>query len=340
VYCSVIEGCIEIFDLRRAHEWTAALTRWCESQPDLVPFSGQFLTRRAELLQLHGAWPDAIQAARQACGQLEGRPASGAAFYQCGELHRLRGEFAEAEQAFCEASRHGRTPQPGMALLRLAQGQTEAAAAAIRLALDQARDRRIRLRLLPAFIEIMLAAPDLQAPRSAAEQLEQIADELDAAYLLAVAAQARGAVLLAEGDGRAALAVLRQAWAAWQEIESPYETARVRILIGLACRHCGDNDAAAMEWDAARWIFEQLGAQPDLARLESLTAPPKSAAGLSAREAQVLRLIAEGKTNRAVASELFISERTVERHVSNIFLKLDVTSRAAAIAYAYQHRLV
>jgi DNA-binding CsgD family transcriptional regulator/tetratricopeptide (TPR) repeat protein len=321
VYCSVIEGCIEILDLRRAQEWTAALTRWCESQRDLVPFRGECLTRRAELLQLHGAWPEAIEAARLACDRLlAGQPAAGAAFYRCGELHRLCGEFAEAEEAFREASRYGRTPQPGMALLRLVQGQTEAAETAIRLAVDQAQDRRVRLRLLPAFIEIMLAAPDVQAARSGAEELEAMADELDSPYVLAVATQARGAVLLVEGDCRAAIVALRKAWAAWQEIESPYEAARVRILIGLACRNCGDKDAANMELDAARRIFEQLGAHPDLARMESLTAPSSSkpAAGLSAREVEVLRLIAAGKTNRSIASELFISERTVERHVSNI----------------------
>jgi DNA-binding CsgD family transcriptional regulator len=344
VYCSVIEGCIEIFDLRRAQEWTAALTRWCEAQPGLVPFNGQCLTRRAELLQLHGAWPEAIEAARQACGQLllqEGQPAAGPAYYLRGELQRLRGDFAEAEEAFREASRYGRIPEPGMALLRLAQGQMESAGTAIRLALDQARECRVRLRLLPAFIEIMLALPDLPAARAAAEELGHLADALNTPYLLAVAAQTRGAILLAEGDGRAALAVLRHAWTVWQEIESPYEAARLRILIGLACRDCGDKDAAALEWDAARWILEQLGARPELARLESLTAAgsARHAAGLSSREVQVLRLIAEGKTNRVIASELFISERTVERHVSNIFIKLNITSRAAATAFAYQHKL-
>jgi DNA-binding CsgD family transcriptional regulator len=345
VYCSVVEGCLEVFDLRRAQEWTAALTRWCEAQPDLVPYRGQCLVRRAEILQLHGAWSDAIEAARQACDRLlqpSPQPAAGAAFYQCGELHRLRGEFAAADDAYRRANRYGRKPQPGLALLRLVQGQTETATAAIRLAVDEAHGTETRPRLLAADVEIMLAAGDLQAARLAADELTSLAGDLDAPVLTAMAAQARGAVRLAEGDAGEALPVLRQAWTGWQEVDAAYDAACVRVLIGRACRELGDVDAAEMEFDAARWIFQQLGARPDHTRVEGLSRAlkPASAAGLSAREMQVLRLVARGRTNREIASALFISDRTVERHVSNIFNKLDLPSRSAATAYAYEHQLL
>jgi DNA-binding NarL/FixJ family response regulator len=345
VYCSVIEGCLEIFDLRRAQEWTAALTRWCEAQPDLVPYRGQCLVRRAEILQLHGAWSEAIEAARQACDRLlhpSPQPASGAAFYQCGELHRLRGEFAEADEAYRQANRYGRKPQPGLALLRLLQGQTETATTAIRLAVDEAHGTETRSRLLPAYVEIMLAGGDIQAARMAADELTSLAGDLDAPVLTAMAAQARGAVRLAEGDAGEALPVLRQAWTGWQEVDAAYDAACVRVFIGRACRELGDVDAAEMEFDAARWIFQQLGARPDHTRVEGLSRAlrPASAAGLSTREMQVLRLLARGKTNREIASALFISDRTVERHVSNIFNKLDLPSRSAATAYAYEHQLL
>lgn len=345
VYCGVIAGCLEILDLRRAREWTAEMSRWCERHPDLTAYRGQCLVRRAEILQLHGAWADAVEAAEEACERCQGGPdrqALGAAHYQKGELHRLRGEWGEAAKAFQEAARAGRNPQPGLALMRFARGQTEAAVTAIRLALDEARDRRIRARLLPAAVEIMLAADDVAAAREAADELAAMAADLDAPLLHAVAAQARGAVLLAGNEGAKALPALRQAWRIWQDIDSPYEAARVRVLIGMAYRRLGDTDAADMEHDAAQATFQQLGALPELLRAEALARAGNTvpAPRLSARESQVLQLLASGRTNRAIAAELFISERTVERHVSNIFIKLDVPSRAAATAYAYEHGLV
>jgi DNA-binding NarL/FixJ family response regulator len=350
VYCAVIEACHEMYDLRRAQEWTAALTRWCESQPELGPYRGLCLIRRVELLQLHGDWPDALHQAEEARTWLAGPPArAGAdtASYELAELHRLRGEMDQAEACYRQCHRWGRDPQPGLALLRLAQGRVTGAAATMRRLMIETTDPRVRLRLLFAQIEIMLAAGDVPAARAAAEELAAAADAMGSALLHARAAHGLGAVRLAEGDARAAVTALRQAADAWRRLGVPYESARVRALTAEAHRALGDEESAAMELEAARQVFRELGAGLELAKLEpqhdgssrGSTAPMASTGRLTAREVEVLRVVATGATNRDVAARLEISEKTVARHLSNIFTKLGVSSRAAATSYVYRHGL-
>lgn len=333
-YCTVIEGCHELYDLHRVQEWTEALRRWCEAQPGLVMYHGHCLMHRAELLQLRGAWRDAAEEAERACARIvgSGGPALGAAHYLRAELHRLRGEHHEAEQVYARAQALGREPQPGLALLRLGQGRTGAARAAIIRALEDCGDPVSRCRLLAAHVEICLAAGDVVQARAGAEDLAAVAEQLNAPYLRAQAAAVTGAVLLDLDDPHGAAAALRKAVTGWHDLEAPYELARTRVLLGRAYGRLGDDDAARWELQAATQAFKDLGATPDLARLEHSTAGP-----LSPREVEVLRLVASGRTNRAIAQELVLSEKTVARHLSNIFVKLDLTSRSSATAYAYEH---
>lgn len=348
IYCAVIGNCHLVFDLERALEWTAALDRWCSERPDMVSFSGQCQSHRAELFMLHGAWAEAQMAAAAAQGlAVRGDPqALYGGYYQQGEVERLSGKLDDAEASYRQAARSGYEPQPGLALVWLARGDAQQAQAMIRRAAGAA-DAATRRNMLPALVEIELAASDLEAARRGVQELQALASECPMPMIRAVAGQADGAVRLAGGDPSAALKPLREAWRLWQELGVPYEAARCQALAGSACRALGDESSALMHLEAAHASLLDLGAAPAATWAASLLhegmlnsgATPGTVGLLTRRELEVLQLVATGKGNRAIAGELYLSEKTVARHVSNIFLKLGLSSRAAATSYAYEHGL-
>ena len=348
VYCNTIAFCRAVFDVRHAREWTRVLSTWCERQPEMVAHNGLCLVHRAEIMLLGGDWEAALNEARRSVERFSrgalNQLACGSAFYCQGETHRLRGEFDAAEEAYRQASQHGCEPQPGWALMRLAQGKAEPAAAALRRFVGETTVPLRRASVLPAYVEIMLTSGSLDLARAACGELDEIARHFESEALEAMAAQCRGMTALAEDRPADALIDLRRALAVWRELDAPYEVARVRSTIGRACRALDDHDTAALELEAARSSFKQLGAAADEARVASLAGPPGPGAagpfGLTGRELEVLQLVAAGKSNRDIADRLFISEHTVARHLQNIFAKLAVSSRAAATAFAFSHQLV
>ena len=346
IYCSSIASCHRVFALDRVREWTSALASWCEAHPQLGLFTGYCLVHRAEVFEMSGAWPEAVEEAKRAierCVRNIEREAAGRAHYQAAEIHRLRGEFALAEEAYREASRSGFEPQPGLALLRLAEGDTSAAASTSRRMIAATRDRLLRTRYLPAHVDIMLAVGDLDEAKAASAELQDTATTLGTEVLAAIAGRACAAIHMAEGNAHAAIDPARRAFGTWQRLGAPYLAARLRVLLAQACTALGDIEGAQLELSSAREAFERLGARPDVAAATAaLGAQGRDATAhrLTDRELQVLRLVASGKTNKAIARELDLSEKTVDRHLSNIFAKTNVCSRAAATAFAYQHQLI
>jgi DNA-binding CsgD family transcriptional regulator len=340
-YCSVIDACSELFDLARCRAWTESFVRWCDTQQELVLYRGHCFLHRAEVLGLLGAWPEALAEARHACDRLAAPVNPGAlagAYAIEGDLLRLVGDFDSAEAAYQRASEYGGDPQPGLALLRLAQGRHTAADAMIRRALDEAQDPISRARLLAPYVEIVLSSGDTTAARDATGELREVAATLGSPLLRAHAARAAGAVLGAEGEPRAALVELRSAFHEFHALGMRYHAARTRLLLAEACAAVGDHDTANMEAGAARVVLDSLVTVEILSANVGPGTP--SPEGLTLRELEILRLLARGKSNRAIAQELTISEKTVASHVSHIYTKLGVTSRSAATAYAYDHDLV
>lgn len=341
VLTSAVDIAEESFDLQRWEEWVEALASWCDLQQGMVAFNARSFALRAKLCRLHGSWTEVLEWSERA-GEHPisdaDPPAAAAALYEQGEVMRLRGEFAAAEAVYNQVARRGQDPQPGLALLRQAQGNVDAASGSIARALTESDDPHQRVRLLPTQVEILLAVEDVAAASNAATELAVIADNHPSPLLEATAQQTAARLALAENDPVTALASLRQASRVWRHFELPYEDAHGRLLMARGCRMLGDDDTASLELEAARLIFAWLGAGPDVRTVDDHV-PGQPRHGLTRRETQVLRLLATGMTNRAMADELVVSPRTIDTHVTNIFTKLGVSSRSSATAYAYQHDL-
>jgi DNA-binding CsgD family transcriptional regulator len=341
-YCSLIEACQEISDFDRVAQWTTALTTWCAAQVGLVPFTGQCAVHRGQVMRVRGAYEQAIAEFDDAAARYvsAGTPGpAGLAFAEKGELLRIRGEYEAAEEAFEKATALGHDPQPAHALLALALGRTDAAFAAVHRLLGEPRDPIHRAQLLPGAIDVILAANDVTGARPLVAELEAIGDAFDSRSIKAMGGYAAGALALAEDRPEDALNALRPALQRWRELHWPYESARTQVLVGRSHIELGDQESATVELKAAARTFATLGATPATHEVDRLITPSSLPGGLTAREAEVLRLVAAGKSNPEIAATLFLSTKTVARHLSNIFTKLNVPSRTAAAAYAFDHGL-
>ncbi|MGE5829565.1 MAG: helix-turn-helix transcriptional regulator [Micromonosporaceae bacterium] len=342
VYCSMIEACQEIADFDRAARWTSLLTTWCDQQPGLIPFTGQCAVHRGQIMRLHGAFEEALaefDLAMHRYREADALDAAGLALAERGDLLRIRGDLAGATAAYEAAVNFGYDPQPGLALLWLAQGRSVAAAAAVRRLLGEIGDAVRRSRLLPAAVEVLLADGRAEDAAGLADELESIAVSFDCPSVRARADHARGQVALSAGDATEALSLLRRERGVWERLGARYEVARCRVLLGRALRALGDEESAVTELSAARRTLAELGAAPAEHEAAALIRPTLPR-GLTEREVEVLRLVAAGKTNPEIAAHLVLSEKTVGRHLSNIFYKIDVTTRTAAAAFAYENRLI
>ena len=343
IYCTAIEGCQEISDFGRMAEWTSALERWCRAQPGLLAFTGQCAVHRGQLMRVRGEWSAALneyELAAQRYAQVGSPDAAGLAAAEAGDVHRLRGDWEQADAAYQAAADHGYDPQPGLALLWLARGRTDAARAAIERLLAETRGPVQRCRLLPAAVDVLVASGGNEAARDVAVELSAHATAFGCVSLEALAAYASGTVELATGDASGALPYLRKAQQLWTRADSPYERARAQALTGRALSAVGDLGSARRELEASLSTFRQLSARPAADEVALLLAPRALPSGLTAREVEVLRLVATGQSNAQIATALVISEKTVARHLSNVFSKLGVGSRTAATAYAFEHGLI
>jgi DNA-binding CsgD family transcriptional regulator len=339
IYCGLLDACHELVDVRRAREWTRTTEQWCAPLPVASLYPGICRVHAAEVLQLGGEWDEAEAIALAACQEMVGIDVFAVAdgYYAVGEVRRRRGDLAGAEEAYTRAHEAGRDPQPGLALLRLAQGRAGVASTSILAALAGASSPLERAPLLAAQVQIALAGAAVEQADAAAAELAATAERFDSDGLRAIAHRCQGEVALARERGVSALGSLRTAVSLWQGLDAPYEAARTRVLLAQAYRALDDDDAAVRECAAARACFERLGADADL---RALDASPGVECGLSPRELEVLRLVATGLSNREIAETLVLSEKTVARHLSNIFTKLAVSSRSAATAYAFSHGLM